>query len=219
MDQTFVQDNILVINIVGYLASAIVAYSMMLKSIIQLRLINMVGSIFVVLYCLFIRAYPLLVLNSFMALVNMYYLLLYYNKSGHFRLLRVDNNATYLNEFLLYYYNDIVKYFPKFMSPYDEEFTYFYVMRHMMITGIFVVKINLDETAEIMLDYVIPEYRDTRIGSFLYNDNDNYFKDIGIQTFILKNPTPKQRKYLGGTGFKRNKGNPKIFEKKLKKTW
>ncbi|MCL2064946.1 MAG: hypothetical protein FWG98_11335 [Candidatus Cloacimonetes bacterium] len=212
-------ENNLVVVIVGYLASAIVAYSMMLRSIIQLRLINMVGAIFVVLYCLFIRAYPLLFLNAFMALVNMYYLLLYYNRRGHFRILRVDNNATYLNEFLLYYYNDIVRYFPKFMSPYDEDYTYFYVLRDMIVTGIFIVKVNLDETAEIMLDYVIPEYRDTRIGLFIYNDNDNYFKDIGIQTFILKNPTPKQRKYLKGTGFKRNKGNPKIFEKKLKKTW
>ena len=71
-------NNIDLLELFGYLGSGIVAFSLMLKSMVKLRIFNLTGSVLVVIYCLIQKTYPLLYLNSFIAIVNIYHLLVYY---------------------------------------------------------------------------------------------------------------------------------------------
>ena len=53
----------LVLELVGYVASILVAISLMMSSILKLRLINLVGSAAFVVYGALIGAYPVAVVN------------------------------------------------------------------------------------------------------------------------------------------------------------
>ncbi|HSV76380.1 MAG TPA: hypothetical protein VLH37_05040 [Bacteroidales bacterium] len=59
---------------IGYIASVVVAVSLMMVSIVKLRWLNLVGSAVFSFYGFAIGAYPVGVLNLFIALVNIYYL-------------------------------------------------------------------------------------------------------------------------------------------------
>lgn len=61
-------------EIVGYIASALVAVSLMMSSIFRLRVINLVGAALFTVYGLLIGAYPVAAMNLFIVLIDLYYL-------------------------------------------------------------------------------------------------------------------------------------------------
>jgi hypothetical protein len=61
-------------EIIGYIASALVAVSLMMSSILKLRVINLVGAALFTVYGLLIGAYPVAVMNLFIVLIDLYYL-------------------------------------------------------------------------------------------------------------------------------------------------
>ncbi|MEM7111949.1 MAG: YgjV family protein [Chloroflexota bacterium] len=63
-----------IFELIGYSASIMVATSLTMRSLLKLRLINLVGSFLFVVYGLLIGAWPVVVLNGFTMLVNLYYL-------------------------------------------------------------------------------------------------------------------------------------------------
>jgi hypothetical protein len=62
------------LELVGYLASVLVAISLMMRSLNKLRVINLSGSLLFTVYGFTIGAYPVAVLNAFIVLVNIFYL-------------------------------------------------------------------------------------------------------------------------------------------------
>lgn len=67
-------ENINLVECLGYLASALVAISFLMKSINKLRFVNMVGSICFIIYAVAINAIPVAIINLFVVCVNGYYL-------------------------------------------------------------------------------------------------------------------------------------------------
>ena len=61
-------------EIIGYFASVLVAISLMMSSILKLRVINLLGAALFTLYGLLIGAYPVAVMNFFIVLIDLYYL-------------------------------------------------------------------------------------------------------------------------------------------------
>jgi len=66
--------NIDLIEWLGYLGSVFVAISLMMTSIIKLRIINMMGAICFTVYGFTIHAMPVAVINSVLIIINFYYL-------------------------------------------------------------------------------------------------------------------------------------------------
>ena len=67
-------DSSLTFEIIGYVASVLVAISLMMSSILKLRVINLLGAALFTLYGLLIGAYPVAVMNFFIVLIDLYYL-------------------------------------------------------------------------------------------------------------------------------------------------
>ena len=57
-------DTHLLYELIGYLASVLVALSLTMRSILRLRLINLLGAAFFTVYGLLITAYPVAFLNG-----------------------------------------------------------------------------------------------------------------------------------------------------------
>ena len=75
-------------EIIGYVASLLVAVSLMMRSILKLRVINLLGAAVFALYGLLIDAYPVAVMNLFIVLIDLYYLREFITAKGYFSLPR-----------------------------------------------------------------------------------------------------------------------------------
>lgn len=66
--------NIPLIEWVGYAASVMIAISLIMTSIVKLRVINTIGCILFVIYGFSVGAYPVAIVNAFIIFVNLYYI-------------------------------------------------------------------------------------------------------------------------------------------------
>ena len=76
-----------------------------------------------------------------------------------------------------------------------------YILRNMTTAGVFVANKVDDDTLEIGLDYAIPQYRDFKLGNFLFESQKAFFLDQGYTRFIAKSMNPKHTHYLLKMGF------------------
>jgi len=80
----------------------------------KLRWINLVGAATFSIYGLLLGAYPVFILNGFITLVDIYYIVQMYRIKDYFEILEIQNpNAAFLNRFLDYHCDDIKIFFPE----------------------------------------------------------------------------------------------------------
>ena len=203
-------------EIVGYTGSVLIALSLMMKNIVRLRKVNLFGASTFAIYGLLLNAYPVFVLNSFIVLVDLYYLIDIYRKKDAFSLMPVlDPNHPYLNKFLDFYSDDIKKFSPEFDRNKIEEANYYFILRNLVPVGIFIYKLRSSHEAEILLDYAIPDYRDLKNAKYLYYAASEFLKEKGIKNLIAISEVNKHRNYLKRVGFKEDTEKKNIFRKKL----
>ncbi|MGB1040019.1 MAG: uroporphyrinogen decarboxylase [Flavobacteriales bacterium] len=61
------------IEIIGYIAMALIAISFLMKNIRALRILNMLGAGIFVIYGILLNQPPIYLLNSFILIVNLYF--------------------------------------------------------------------------------------------------------------------------------------------------
>ena len=74
-------DNATIWEWVGYLASVVVAISLMMSNIKKLRWWNLIGAALFVAYGMAIGAYPVALVNFFIVLIDTYYLVKLYREA------------------------------------------------------------------------------------------------------------------------------------------
>ncbi len=86
-------------KLLGYLASALIAMSMMMSSVLWLRVINMVGATAFTTYGLLIHAYPVAALNGLIVVVNGSYVFRTLTTGEYFQVLKLEPQLGYLKIF------------------------------------------------------------------------------------------------------------------------
>jgi GNAT superfamily N-acetyltransferase len=189
-------------EIIGYLASLLVAISLMMSAIVKLRIINLLGSLTFTIYGILINAWPVALMNAFIVLVNIYYLVKIYRDDHYFQLLRSTDKSSYLVKFLEFYREHIKTYQPEF--SFEKYYNYVvFVLSDMVPAGLVIGNIKDDGTLEMDLDFVIPSYRDFKIGSFLFEKNRDELKQDGIQKIVTPTGNEDHNEYLKKVGFDR----------------
>ncbi len=200
-------------EILGYVASVVVAVSLMMNSIVKLRWINLIGSSLFSAYGFIIGAIPVGVLNGFIALINVYYLIKMYRTTEYFKILPVSEFNEYLNEYLQFYKADIKRFFPDFEYDAQKHTFSYYILRNMALAGVVLGKKKDEQTLIIELDFVKPEFRDLKPGMFLFQQNKQLFKEKGFTRLISKHNSKAHENYLKKVGFKEKvEGAEKYFE-------
>jgi hypothetical protein len=64
------------VEVFGFVASVVVAISLMLKNMKWLRIVNGIGAVMFAVYGMLIQSYPVMILNAFIAIADAYYLVL-----------------------------------------------------------------------------------------------------------------------------------------------
>jgi len=191
------------LQIIGYIASVIIAASMTLNSIVKFRWVNFIGAAIFSTYGILINAFPVALLNGFIVLTDLFYLYRIYNKKELFTTLEVRGSNKYLLSFLEFYDKDIQKFFPGFTYKADLNTVSFFVLRNMNVAGIFLAYKIDKTTLKVGLDFVIPQYRDYKNANFLYKKLRNRFIDDGTDKIIVFPQSANHIKYLKRIGFER----------------
>lgn len=197
----------------GYFASAIIAVSMTMSSIVKFRWINLVGALSFATYGLLIDAIPVTFLNGFIALVDIYYLSKIYSKKEHFETLEIRSDNRYLLKFLKFHDKDIQKFFPGFKYRPEMNTISFFVLRNMQVAGIFLAHREGEDTLKVGLDFVITEYRDFKNGHYIYHRLRGKFKEQGFHKVVIPVHSKKYGAYLKKMGFKKTENN--LYKKML----
>lgn len=190
----------LYIEFVGYLASALVLASLMMSSLLKLRLINLLGGITFLIYGMLIRASPIIIVNFATIMVNLFYLYRMYTSKDYFKLLKVSSSSEYLLDFLDFHRDDIKQLQPEYRFLPEDNQLIIFVLHNMMPAGLFIGKRNADGIFNIFLDYVTPAHRDSKIGQHLFYQS-HFFQQNKIRKLISKPNSRLHEKYLQRTGF------------------
>ncbi len=200
------------LELFGYFGSVIVAVSLMMKSIVKLRWLNLVGAIAFVIYGFLIGAYPVFVLNGFIALADAYYLIQIYHQQDYFEILSIaDKSDAFLIRFLNFYREDIGRYFPDFMLDEITAPFMFFIMRNMVPVGLFIGEHREDGLLDIALDYVTPDYRDSKNALYVYNKRMDIFKSAGYRKLHISTQNPTHLAYIRKLGFKQGSAKDSYF--------
>ena len=203
-----------ILQITGYVASVIIAFSMTLNSIVKFRWVNLSGALTFSVYGFLIGAIPVGILNGFIVSVDIYYLWRIYTKKELFDTLEVREDNRYLLKFLDFHAQEINKFFPGFKYKPEMNTLSFFILRNMAVAGVFLAHKEGDDCLKVGLDFVIPEYRDFKNGKFIYHRLRQFFKESGIKRVIAEARHKAQRKYLKKLGFKEQKSG--LYEMILK---
>lgn len=196
----------LIYEIIGYTASILVAISLMMNAIIKLRLVNLIGAFTFSVYGVLIGSIPVAAMNGFIVLINIYYLIQMYRDQEYFQLLTENDESNYTKAFLNYYRSHIRTYQPSY--SFDESYNFsLFVLRDMVPAGL--VQGNIDENGvlSIDLDFVIPDYRDFKIGRYLFSENLDFFRCRDISEIRTTAGNKDHNEYLDKIGFKRTEND------------
>lgn len=194
-------DRHFLLELVGYAASVLVAISLMMTSVLRLRLINLVGAAGFSLYGLLIGAYPVAVLNGAIVFVNLYHLAVMLRTKEYFQLLPLKPDSVYLPYFLNYHAAEIRRVVPDFhYRPSPDQVTLF-ILRDCNPAGAFVAKRESEGVLRVRLDFAIPHYRDLKMGRYLFVEQQAFFREQGVREIVVTAHSEKFGRYLRSLGF------------------
>lgn len=198
------------IELFGYLGSTLVVVSMLMSSVVKLRVINTIGSIISGTYAFIIGSFPLAFMNICLIIINIYNLMKLLKKEQSYSLIDATCNDGLLHYILTYYKEDIHKYFPGFTGETTLLDQAYIVCCNGNPAGVLLGKKNGYGTIDVVLDYSVPAYRDCSVGTYLYSKLPA--KGISTLTYAEKE-SETHKDYLVKMGFVKDKD---MFVKKLK---
>ena len=189
-------------EILSLVASILTAVSLTVKSLYKMRWLNLFGCIGFTIYGVLIQAWPLAIVNFYIAIIDALGIIKLKNsdKSTFYFGELGDIGEKYFEQFYQFYEDDIRSFFPD-VSYSDLELAKTYVLfRDMIPVGIFSIKQN-EKVAQVLMDYVVPRYRDGQFGFTMYVKKVYVFRDLGITKFEAFTSVQAHADYLKKMGF------------------
>ncbi len=185
----------------GTAASVIVAVSLTQKNIKRLRILNLIGAAAFSGYGFMIEAWPVLGLNAFICIIDLYYLIEMRRKKNYFELLYIENpgESVYLKKFLEFYFEDIKSFMPDFNASIPSDSEAVFILRDLLPVSLVLYRKNITGI-EILADYAIPSYRDMKNAQFFFGKIAETITDA--EGVFTTNPgSSLHNRYLEKIGF------------------
>lgn len=207
------------IEIIGYLGSIFVAISLSLNSVWKMRWINLFGCAMFTIYGYFIKAWPLCIVNAYITIMDAWYIAELTRDTSCFQMDSLENiGDKYFDKFYKFYEDDIRSFFPNIKYETLKSSETYLMFRNMIPVGIFSIKTKDANRAQILMDYIVPKFRDLKFGAYLYEKKSYFFTDKDIKELEVITNVPLHEKYLLKLGFKKVKhqdDKQNIFLKEL----
>lgn len=161
-------DTSVMIEIFGYIGSGLVVVSMLMPSIVKLRVINTVGSVISAIYAVICGAFPLVLMNLCLIAINVYNLIKLLRTKQVYDLVYGSGDDAFVKYFLARYAEDVKLYFPGFEQSGAYGTQAYLVCCDGNPAGVLLGKED-HGVFDIIVDYSAPAYRDCSVGAYLYS--------------------------------------------------
>lgn len=198
----------IVIELIGYIGSALVLVSMLMTSVVKLRVINLVGSIIFAAYALMIHSFPTAIMNICLAGVNIYHLRRLLSEQRQYDLIKTDPADGYISFLLGQCAEDIRRWFPQFSFRDQPADLAYLVSCDKNPACLFLGRQTGPDEIEIILDYSLPVYRDTSVGRFLYG----CLAQEGYRTLLFRQDAPEHIPYMEKVGYTKEKDQEYVLK-------
>ncbi|MDO4467849.1 MAG: hypothetical protein Q4C49_12735 [Bacillota bacterium] len=185
----------MILEIFGYIGSCLVVISMLMSNVVKLRILNTIGSVISGMYALLCHAYPLVLMNSALIIINLYGFYKLLNTNKEYKAVKTNVNDGLVQYFLKQYKKDIHKAFPKFDPKKCMNDDAYMILCEDKPAGLFIGEVKGDDFY-IELDYTTPAYRDCSVGQFI-------FSELKYTFHLEREVSKKHIEYLEKVGFKK----------------
>jgi len=187
----------------GTASSVVVAISLMQKNIKWLRLLNFFGAAGFGVYGFLIQSWPVTGLNTFIALIDIWYLLQEKFRKDQFDYIEIDTEKSrYLIRFLEFHAEELRRFIPEAQIPPPPGTRTFLILRNALPVSLVIFRELENNEFEILIDYAVPQYRDRQNARFFFNYVARHLKPGEHIRFISSAGSPLHQKYLKSMWFK-----------------
>lgn len=187
------------VDLLGYVASFIILVSLTMKSIVKLRWINAIGSLLFVAFAILTRSMPTVVMNVGIIAIDLWFVFALTRKKSDYCLVRAERGSAWLDYFYRSNKEEIDALFGEDAFSDAKGFSWF--VRDGEIAGLFAWKELSTTECQILIDYVTPRYRDTKIGRYFFDKHLAIFREKGYLKLLYENVGIGHWKYLEKIGF------------------
>ncbi|MGW4464185.1 YgjV family protein [Micromonospora sp. NPDC004704] len=192
------------LDIIGWIGSAVLVWSLLQTRVLRLRALNLVGSLILIGYNTALQVWPGVGLNVVIAIINVWYLrrmLATRHDERTYEVVEVGTDDGFLAHTLRVHGADIARFNPGFeWHGADPDRTAFLVVRADEVVGVVLVDGSGGEVARVELDYVTQRFRDFTPGEFVYR-RSSLFTDRGFRRVVT--PPGMVAPYYDRLGFRR----------------
>jgi hypothetical protein len=203
------------VEVVGYLASALVVLALTMTSVVRLRMVSLCGSVTFFVYGVLIDSVPIMITNSAIAVINTWFLRKEFapgQPNGRdLGVSHIRADSPFLADFVAFHLVDIHRFQPDFRLPTGDDIVTLLLTRDGLPAGL-VIGRRQGSTLTVDLDYVLQPYRDSRLGRWLYGAGAEVFRTDGITQLRSEGVTDTHRKYLERVGFATSSTDPDLYE-------
>ena len=198
------------IQILGYAASLIVFISLMMKSLAKLRVLNAAGSLLFVVFALATDSLPTAFLNMGIVVIDVFYFIRMTRVKDNFEIMTVQKDNEIVRRFYRTNKKELDALFGEASFVKSEKIALFF--RNDDIAGLLayssVVLPQTDSSApesaaEILIDFVVPKYRDFAVGRHFFVKDVSFWKEQGYTCLLSNVPDKRHIPYLERLGFER----------------
>lgn len=188
------------VELVGFIASALILVSLILTSVVRLRIVNAIGAAVFVAYGLLIDSVPVWGMNAAIVVVDLWQLRVLLRNDERIEAVAVPWDSPVLARVLAVHADDVADYAaPAFEGP-TAEHSAWMVLRDTTPTSVLLARRLDDGRVRVDLDYATPETRDLRAGRLLHDDLD-VLATVGPGVAVA-DPGPRvHQRYLSTIGF------------------
>ncbi len=168
-------DSYLIWELIGYFGSALVLVSLLMSSIIKLRVINAVGSLIFCIYAFKINSIPTAIMNICLVGIDLYFLYKLIASKKTFSYVEADADDSVVKYVLDRFSGDIGKYFDAYdISKADRVMV---VFDNDTVSGIS-AGVTEGDSLRIIIDYTTPQYRDCSVANYIYGVLKDSYKTL-----------------------------------------
>lgn len=191
--------NAVTIEAIGYVASLFIVLSLAMRSVVRLRIASLIGGVTYTVYGALIGSWPIIITNVVVVGLNAWNLRHEFATEDRLGAVPIAPNAPFLADFLRSHLDDIHESQPAYDDPSRGD-TAFVLMREGLPAGV-VVGTRDGSRYDVLLDYVLPAYRDSRLGRWFYGERTSPLPAVGITEVTAVPDTEIHRSYLRQVGF------------------
>lgn len=193
------------LDIVGWISSILVVWSLMQARVLRFRVLNLVGAAMATVVNAMLGIWPFAAMNGVIAVIDAYWIWRL-TRERHdaevYDVVEVGIDDAYLRHVLNVNADDVLVTHPAFrLTGAGADRSAFLVLRGDETVGVVLVRDAGHGVGNVEMDYVTQRFRDFTPGEFVYR-RSGVFADKGF-TKLLVADQPMSRNYYQRVGFQR----------------